>query len=142
MINSIFSGNVFKIDVGGLVYDVDPKQIGFHKDFVALSLTSSSALRFTGNIFSGNNLNVTSPWIRFAGNQPQGTTCLAGNRLCFTYTSTVHVSETFLCPMIAQIFKLRVCCGQNRYHIVCPTCTFSKCDYGGQRLSCLWTNRF
>ena len=90
--DAVFTDNTFEIDGGGLLYDIDPKQLGFW-NFAAFGCQLSSGLKLVGNTFSGNDIDVATPWIYFIGNQ--GTMCLSGNR--FYLDSICNLSVCFLC---------------------------------------------
>ena len=72
-------GNRFEVNTLGLLYDVDPYDIGFWKGEVALSSSSNDGVKLIDNTFTGNDIDPAMPWMVFYSDV--GTTCFTGNEL-------------------------------------------------------------
>ena len=88
----VFRGNTFEIEADGLVYNIDPFQLGFDSDFVVVDFESCGNVQVTENVFIRNDIDVSTPWITFLENG--GTVCLSGNRLC-GYSTCAKGSNEF-----------------------------------------------
>ena len=81
----ILSGNTFKMDPDGILYDVDPYDVGFFSAFSAVLFQSCDVVKVTANTFLENDIDVNTPWIHFGDSQNM--TCLSGNRFAFSLCS-------------------------------------------------------
>lgn len=76
--NVSLRGNTFEIEIHGLLYGVDAVDIGFTSYFAAVQFRSCSDVQITGNQFTSNEVDYTTPWTYF--NHNDDVMCLAGNR--------------------------------------------------------------
>ncbi len=86
--NVSLEGNTFEIDADGVLYDINPNEVGLPFDDSISSIKQCDDVELVDNQFVNNPIDTDAPWVSL--DDIENTACFSGNKLSLNILIILH----------------------------------------------------